>query len=109
MAVIVIIRDADTHAPPAIPDSGIAGNVGEFSVVVPVENRHRIAAGRVVFQRRAVRNHQIGIAVAVVIEEARTVADGFDDVVFNGLAGYVSNRNAYFFCDVDEGRKCLLS
>ena len=109
IAVVVVVADADSHAPTALHEARLARDVHKRSAVVLVQGDHRISALFIVLQRRAVDDQDVHVAVVVVIKERGTVSIRLDDVVFGGSAADVHQRDPNLRRHINEGRKLIRS
>ncbi len=102
-AVVVVVGDADAHAPAAAREAAAGRDVGELAVaVVPVQRGQRVAAGLRTLARGTVDDEEVEVAVVVVVEPGGAAADLVDDVVLGWSAADVQERDAGLRRDVHE-------
>ena len=84
-AVVVEVADGCAHRPAGIADAGFVGDVGEGAVVVVVvEGAAGFLAGERHGDAGGVGEVDVGLAIAVVVDEGYAAAHGFDDVFLVG-------------------------
>jgi len=86
VSVVVEVAGGRASRVPDAPDAGLLGDIAEVKVAVVVVEpipvgRRLLAQGR---ERRAVREEDVGPAVAVVIEHGESAGHRFDHVLVGG-------------------------
>ncbi len=102
-AVVVVVGNARPHAPAACPHLAGPGHIVEAPrSVIPEERNHRVAAAAHAWERRAVDDQRIEVAVLVVIEQRGAVAVHLDDVVLRLTSADVQERETRLLRGVHE-------
>src|SRR5204863_4042479 len=104
VTVVVIVADADSHAPAGVIETRARGHIRERAVaVVAIESRGRAVPALPVLEGRAVQQEKVGKAVVVIIDPGRAPAAlSFDDVPFLRPAAGQLEVDAGFSRDFDE-------
>src|SRR5436853_390193 len=77
----------------------VGGDVDEAPVVVTIESDQGVSSLFIALQRGAVDDQRVFVPIIVVIEESRSIAVGFEDVVFGGAPVDIHQRDPGFFRD----------